>query len=104
MDTLLDRNGIDRLRAALSEAGYTAGGIAARLRQVLAMLHGLRWTEEVDPLVLALVGGCDGTVPLRDQVALLAVAHDVPQAELAAAAVPIVAHLVERGIIAPVGG
>ena len=42
-------------------------------RQVLAMPQGLRWTEEVDPLVLALVGGCDGTVPLRDQLALLAV-------------------------------
>ena len=46
-------------------------------RQVLALPHGLRWTEEVDPLVLALVGGCDGTVPLRDQLALLAAAHDV---------------------------
>ena len=33
------------------------------------MPHGLRWTEEVDPLVLALVGGCDGAVPLRDQLA-----------------------------------
>jgi hypothetical protein len=73
-------------------------------RQVLAMPHGLRWTEEVDPLVLALVGGCDGSVPLRDQLALLAAAHDVPEAELAEAAAPIVAHLVERGIIGPVSG
>jgi hypothetical protein len=54
--------------------------------------------------VLALVGGCHGGVPLRDQVAILAVAHDVPEAELAEAAVPIVARLVERGIITPVGG
>ncbi len=57
--------------------------------------------EEVDPLVLALVGGCDGTVPLRDQLALLAVAHEVAYDELAEAAVPIVAHLVERGIVEP---
>ena len=46
-------------------------------RQVLAMPHGLRWTEEIDPLVLALVGGADGRLPLRDQLALLAAAHDV---------------------------
>ncbi|TDC75638.1 methyltransferase domain-containing protein [Micromonospora sp. KC606] len=71
-------------------------------RQVLAMPHGLRWTEEVDPLVLALVSGCDGRLALRDQLALLAAAHDVPAEELAEAAGPIVAHLVERGIIAPV--
>jgi hypothetical protein len=71
-------------------------------RQVLAMPHGLRWTEEVDPLVLALVGGCDGRLPLRDQLALLAAAHDVPPEELAEAAGPIVSHLVERGIIEPV--
>jgi methylase of polypeptide subunit release factors len=73
-------------------------------RQVLAMPHGLRWAEEVDPLVLALVGGCDGTVALRDQVALLAVAHDLREAELAEAAAPIVAHLVERGVLTPVAG
>jgi methylase of polypeptide subunit release factors len=85
------------------EATRTADGWAVD-RQALAMPHGLRWTEEVDPLVLALVGGCHGGVPLRDQVAILAVAHDVPEAELAEAAVPIVARLVERGIITPVGG
>ncbi|WP_433532091.1 DUF7059 domain-containing protein [Micromonospora sp. CA-263727] len=71
-------------------------------RQVLAMPQGLRWTEEIDPLVLALVGGADGRLPLRDQLALLAVAHDVTVDELAEAAGPIVAHLVERGFIEPV--
>ncbi|MEV4710156.1 methyltransferase [Micromonospora sp. NPDC049374] len=71
-------------------------------RQVLALPDGLRWTEEIDPLVLALVGGADGRLPLRDQLALLAVAHDVAAEELAEAAGPIVAHLVERGFIAPV--
>lgn len=71
-------------------------------RQVLAMPHGLRWSEEVDPLVLALVGGADGLVPLREQLALLAVAHEVPESDLAEAAVPIVSHLVERGVLAPV--
>jgi methylase of polypeptide subunit release factors len=72
-------------------------------RQVLAMPQGLRWSEEVDPLVLALVGGCDGQVPLRDQIAVLAVAHEVAEQDLAEAAVPIVAHLVERGVLLPEG-
>ncbi|WP_309222818.1 methyltransferase [Micromonospora sp. CP22] len=71
-------------------------------RQVLAMPDGLRWSEEIDPLVLALVGGADGRLPLRDQLALLAAAHDVTTEELAEAAGPIVAHLVERGFVTPV--
>ncbi|WP_245715663.1 DUF7059 domain-containing protein [Micromonospora peucetia] len=71
-------------------------------RQVLAMPNGLRWTEEIDPLVLALVGGADGRLALRDQLALLAAAHDVAPGELAEAAGPIVAHLIERGFIEPV--
>jgi hypothetical protein len=87
-----------RQEATMGEEGWAVD------RQFLAMPGGLRWTEEVDPLVLALVGGCDGRVPLRDQVAVLAVAHDVPEADLAEAAVPIVAHLVERGVLLPAGG
>jgi hypothetical protein len=71
-------------------------------RQVLVMSGGLRWSEEVDPLVLALVSGADGQVPLRDQLALLAAAHEVAEDDLADAAGPIVAHLVERGIVEPV--
>ncbi|MEU5940070.1 methyltransferase [Micromonospora sp. NPDC047548] len=85
-----------RQEATMGEEGWAVD------RQVLAMPHGLRWTEEIDPLVLALVGGCDGRLALRDQLALLAAAHDVTPQELAEAAGPIVAHLVERGIIEPV--
>jgi methylase of polypeptide subunit release factors len=84
-----------RQEATMGEAGWAVD------RQVLAMPHGLRWSEEVDPLVLALVGGCDGRMPLRDQLALLAAAHDAEEAELAEAAAPILAHLVERGIVEP---
>jgi methylase of polypeptide subunit release factors len=72
--------------------------------QVLAQTAGLRWEEEVDPLVLALVGGCDGSVPLADQVTLLALAHEVSPAQLAEVAGPLVAHLVERGFLVPVRG
>jgi hypothetical protein len=84
-----------RQEATMGDEGWAVD------RQVLTMPQGLRWTEEVDPLVLAVVGGCDGTVPLTDQVALLAVAHEVAADELAEAVVPIVAHLVERGIVEP---
>ncbi len=67
--------------------------------QTLVQASGLRWSEEIDPLVLALVGGADGTVPLRDQLSLLALAHEVDEATLAEVAVPIVAHLLERGLL-----
>ncbi|GAB3173327.1 methyltransferase [Micromonospora palomenae] len=85
-----------RQEATMGDEGWAVD------RQVLTMPHGLRWSEEVDPLVLALVGGCDGRLALRDQLALLAAAHDVTRQELAEAAGPIVAHLIERGIIEPV--
>jgi methylase of polypeptide subunit release factors len=71
-------------------------------RQVLALPGGLRWVEEVEPVALAVVGGCDGTVPLRHVVELLAAAHEVAVGELAEVAVPLVAHLVERGLLVPV--
>jgi methylase of polypeptide subunit release factors len=106
----------DRDLDGLLDARYrAAGGLRLRQeatrqeddwvvdRQVLAMAHGLRWVEEIDPLILALVGGCDGTVPLRAQLTLLAAAHDVPEPDLTESAVPIVAHLVERGILLPAG-
>jgi Methyltransferase small domain len=70
-------------------------------RQVLAVPDGLRWAEEVDPVALALVGGCDGTTTLADQLDLLAAANDVDASTLAEVAVPLVAHLVERGILLP---
>ncbi|HEX6873518.1 MAG TPA: methyltransferase [Micromonosporaceae bacterium] len=70
-------------------------------RQVLALGGGLHWAEEVDPVALALVSGADGTVPMRDQLAVLASAFDTPEPVLAAMAVPVVAHLVERGFLRP---
>lgn len=68
-------------------------------RQVLTLTEGLRWAEEVDPIALALVSGADGTVPMRDQVAVLASAFDTPL--LAAMVTPLVSHLVERGYLLP---
>ena len=70
-------------------------------RQVLALTGGLRWAEEVDPVALALVSGADGKSPARDQLAVLAAAFDVPEAELAATAAPVLASMVERGFLLP---
>ena len=70
-------------------------------RQLLSLPDGLRWIEEVDQVAITLVGACNGTVTLRDQVDVLAAAHGVPAELLADVAVPLVSHLVERGILLP---
>jgi methylase of polypeptide subunit release factors len=57
------------------------------------------WSQEVDPVALALVDGADGTVPMADQVAVLASAFDTDEPVLAAMAVPVVTQLVERGFL-----
>jgi hypothetical protein len=69
-------------------------------RQVLVQSDGLKWSEELDPVALALVSGADGSAPLRDQLDVLAAAFETPA--LAALARPVVAHLVERGYLLPV--
>ena len=68
--------------------------------QVLAQIEGL-WSQEVDPVALALVDGADGTVPMAEQIAVLATAFDTPEPLLAAMAGPVVAQLVERGFLIP---
>jgi methylase of polypeptide subunit release factors len=72
-------------------------------KQVIALDGGLRWAEEVDPITVALLGGCDGSLPLRDQLRLLAAAYEADPDALLAAALPRVAHLVERGMLLPAG-
>ena len=72
-------------------------------RQVLVQTEGLHWSEEIDPVLLALVAGCDGSVALRDQVAVLAAAYGAPVDAFAAMAAVIVPGLIERGFIEPAG-
>jgi hypothetical protein len=73
-------------------------------RQLLVADGGLRWTQEVDPVVVALVAGCDGTTTLRDQLAVLAAAYDTPVEQLLVAAPLVVGPLVDRGLLTPVDG
>jgi methylase of polypeptide subunit release factors len=84
------------------EAVRAAEGWAVE-RQAIGLPDGLRWVEEIDPVALALLGGCDGRLTLQDQLELLAMAHEVPVADLAEVAGPLVAHLVERGFLRPTG-
>jgi methylase of polypeptide subunit release factors len=82
------------------EAGHDGTDWAVD-RQVLTLTEGLQWAEEVDPVALALVSGADGSVPMRDQIAVLASAFDTPEPLVAAMTTPLLAHLVERGFIVP---
>jgi hypothetical protein len=70
-------------------------------RQLLALPQGLRWVEEIDPLILAMVSGCTGTLPMCDQLSLLAQAHEVPVESLEKVLMPVIDHLVERGMLIP---
>lgn len=69
--------------------------------QVLILDGGMRWAQDVDPVTVALVAGCDGTTRLADQLNLLAAAYDAEPQAMAAAALPVVEHLVERGMLIP---
>lgn len=78
----------------LTEDGWTAG------TRRFALDSGARYVEETDELVAALVAGCRG-LPLGDVLDLLAAGYGLDPATLAATAVPVVAGLVERGILLP---
>lgn len=92
---------VDGLRL-VQESEHDGGDWEVSCQRV-SLPGGLRWSEEVDPVALALISGADGTVALRDQVAVLSAAIEAPEPVLAETAVPIVAHLVERGYLLPAG-
>ncbi|HEY1179946.1 MAG TPA: methyltransferase [Phytomonospora sp.] len=82
-----------RQDATLGEDGWEVG------RQLLAQTAGMRFVEEVDPLLVAFLGGCGGLVPVRTQIALLAAAHEAPDGLLAASLAPVITHFVQRGFL-----
>ncbi len=81
--------------ASRGEDGWEVG------TQIFALDGGMRWAQEVEPLTVALVGGCDGHARLGDQLAVLAAAYEADPTALAVAALPLVTHLVERGMLLP---
>jgi methylase of polypeptide subunit release factors len=86
-----------------TEARHGPDGWAAGTRR-FALDGGLRWVQETDELVAALVAGCTGALPLGELLDLLAAGHGLDRDELAGAALPVVAGLVERGILLPAEG
>ncbi len=70
--------------------------------QRLVQTEGLGWDEEIDPTMLVLIGGCDGTVTMGDQLAVMAAAYETPEPIIRSMAAVIVPHLVERGFIVPI--
>lgn len=77
-------------------AGDEGWNVAA---QALQRHTGLRDRAEVDPIAVALVGGCDGMRPLRDLVAVLAAAYDLDEDALREGAVRAVRDLADRGFL-----
>ncbi|RRS02058.1 DUF7782 domain-containing protein [Glycomyces terrestris] len=69
-------------------------------RQWLQQAEGMRYAEEVDPLLVAFMGACDGTAEVRLQVQLLADTYGAEPAPLYAQLYPVLRRLLERGFLA----
>jgi hypothetical protein len=68
-------------------------------RQWLQQANGMRYAEEVDPLVVAFLGACNGEAEVRLQVQLLADTYGAEPAMLYAQLYPVIQRLVERGFL-----
>jgi methylase of polypeptide subunit release factors len=82
--------------ATAGDEGWSEAGAA------VARAEGPRWRHEVDEPAAALLAGCQGALPLRELVELLAFAHDRPVDALVAAALPAVREMVRHGLLVPV--
>jgi methylase of polypeptide subunit release factors len=89
---LVDGVVLERYAQAGDDGWTTAGAAVART-------EGPRWRHEVDEPAIALLAGCRGALPLRELVALLALAYDRPMEALVDAALPAVRELVRHGLL-----
>lgn len=83
----------------LQQAAELGGEGWAVDRQWLQQRHGMRYAEAIDPLLVNLLGACDGTAPVRLQVQLLADAYGADPALLYAQLHPVISRLIERGFL-----
>ena len=92
-----------RLRLADGVELRQAAGLGAEGwevdRQWLRQRHRMRYADQVDPLLVAFLGACDGETEVRLQVELLADAYGAEPALLFAQLCPIVRRLIERGFL-----
>lgn len=70
-------------------------------RARLRLEHGFAYSGEVDAFVLAVVGGCRGTSPVREVVSELAASMSLSVEEALRRALPVLRLLVERGFLWP---
>ncbi|MCC3762180.1 class I SAM-dependent methyltransferase [Glycomyces sp. TRM65418] len=68
-------------------------------RQWLQQANGMRYAEEVDPLIVGFLGGCNGQAEVRLQVRLLADGYGAEPAMLYAQLYPVIRRLIERGFL-----
>jgi methylase of polypeptide subunit release factors len=68
-------------------------------RQWLQQANGMRYAEELDPLLVQFMGACDGEAEVRLQVQLLADTYGAEPAMLYAQLYPLIRRLVERGFL-----
>nr|WP_277605470.1 class I SAM-dependent methyltransferase [Glycomyces sp. L485] len=85
---------------ALQQAAELGGDGWEVDRQWLQQRHGMRYAEEVDPLLVAFLGACDGSATVRLQVQLLAETYGGETAMLYAQLYPVIRRLIERGFLA----
>lgn len=70
-------------------------------RQWLRQRDGMRYAEQVEPLLVAFLGACNGEAEVRLQVQLLADTYGAEPAMLYAQLYPIIRRLIERGFLGP---
>jgi methylase of polypeptide subunit release factors len=89
-------------RLTLWQAARPEPGAGWQLRrQVLSADSGLCWTEDAEPLVVNLIGACDGTRPLREVLRGMAADTGADEAALTEAVLVHLPRLVERGLLLP---
>lgn len=79
--------------AATGEEGWEVD------RQWLQQAGGMRYAEELDPLVVQFMGACNGEAEVRLQVQLLADTYGAEPAMLYAQLYPVIRRLIERGFL-----
>ena len=97
-----ETDGVVRVRHDLTGPRDEGGWHTALIQ--LRQSYGMCWELDADEAVTALVGACDGATPLAAPVSVLAAALGRESAEVAAALLPVVRDLVQRGFLLPPDG
>ncbi len=71
-------------------------------RHFLSLNDGLRWQHEVQPIVPALLAGCDGTATMGELLTQLADQHELDLDVLRQVAITVLPLLIEHALVLPV--